>query len=128
VNATGRGDRGQSTVEFALVLPLVALVILCIVQAGVVVRDQLLVSHAAREAARAAAVSDNDRSGAALAAARQAASLQGDRLSGTVTMVDGGSTVRVVLSYRSTTDIAVIGPLVPDIDLKSSVVMRAESK
>lgn len=128
MNATGRGDRGQSTVEFALVLPLVALVILCIVQAGVVVRDQLLVSHAAREAARAAAVSDNDRSGAALAAARQAASLQGDRLSGTVTMVDGGSTVRVVLSYRSTTDIAVIGPLVPDIDLKSSVVMRAESK
>lgn len=128
MSATGRGDRGQSTVEFALVLPLVALVILCIAQAGVVVRDQLLVSHAAREAARAAAVSDNDRSGAALAAARQAASLQGDRLSGTVTMVDGGSTVRVVLSYRSATDIAVIGPLVPDIDLKSSVVMRAESK
>ncbi len=45
----GRGDRGQSTVEFAMILPLVALVLLLLVQAGLVVRDQLLVSHAARE-------------------------------------------------------------------------------
>ncbi len=55
--------------EFALVLPLVVLVVLFIVQAGLVVRDQLLVSHAAREAARAASVSDNDRLGAATMAA-----------------------------------------------------------
>ena len=41
--------------EFALVLPLVVLVVLFIVQAGLVVRDQLLVSHAAREAASARA-------------------------------------------------------------------------
>ena len=122
-----RGDQGQSTVEFALVLPLVVLLVLFIVQAGFVVRDQLLVSHAAREAARAAAVSDSDRSGAALAAARQAGELSAERLSASAVMVDGDATVRVVISYRSTTDIAIIGSLVPDIDLQSTVQMRVES-
>ena len=51
-----RGDRGQAMVETALVLPLVVLFLLAVVQVGLVVRAQVLVTHAAREAARAAAV------------------------------------------------------------------------
>jgi Flp pilus assembly protein TadG len=43
-------------VELALVLPLVLLLLLGVVQVGLVVRDQILVVHAAREAAREAAV------------------------------------------------------------------------
>ena len=125
--ATRRGDQGQSTVEFALVLPLVVLVVLFIVQAGLVVRDQLLVSHAAREAARAASVSDSDRLGAATMAARQAGNLAAARVSATTTMVDGDASVRVLISYRSITGIPIIGSLVPDIDLESTVVMRVES-
>lgn len=128
MTVAGRGDRGQSTVEFAMILPLVALVLLLLVQAGLVVRDQLLVSHAAREAARAAAVSENDRTGAALDAARESGPLERDRLSGTVAMGGGGTAVRVVITYRSPTELAVIGPLVPDVTLSSSVVMRVESK
>lgn len=114
--------------EFALVLPLVVLVILLVVQAGFVARDQLLVSHAAREAARAAAVSDGDRAGAAMTAARNSGRLRADQLSGTVSLVDQGESVRVVVSYRSTTDLALIGALVPDIDLEAAVVMRVESE
>jgi Flp pilus assembly protein TadG len=125
--STRRGDQGQSTVEFALVLPLVVLVVLFIVQAGLVVRDQLLVSHAAREAARAASVSDSDRLGAAKMAARQAGNLAAERVSATTTMVDGDASVRVLISYRSITGIPIIGSLVPDIDLESTVVMRVES-
>jgi len=124
---TRRGDQGQSTVEFALVLPLVVLVVLFIVQAGLVARDQLLVSHAAREAARAAAVSDSDRPSAATMAARQAGNLDAERVSATTTMVDGDASVRVLISYRSITGIPIIGSLVPDIDLESTVVMRVES-
>ena len=124
---TRRGDHGQSTVEFALVLPLVVLVAMFIVQAGLVVRDQLLVTHAAREAARAAAVSDADRLDAALRAARQAGDLEEDRLGVTVSMLEGGSSVRVVVSYRSLTDLALVGALVPDITLDASVVMQVES-
>jgi len=124
---TRRGDQGQSTVEFALVLPLVVLVVLFIVQAGLVVRDQLLVSHAAREAARAASVSDGDRLGAATMAAQQAGNLAADRISTTTTMDDGDASIRVLVSYRSITGIPIIGSLFPDIDLESTVVMRVES-
>lgn len=124
---TRRGDHGQSTVEFALVLPLVVLVAMFIVQAGLVVRDQVLVTHAAREAARAAAVSDADRLDAALRAARQAGDLEEDRLGVTVSMLEGGSSVRVVVSYRSPTDLALVGSLVPDVNLDASVVMQVES-
>ena len=127
MNKTRWGDHGQSTVEFALVLPLVALVVLFIVQAGCVVRDQVLVSHAAREGARAAAVSDADRTGAAIVAAKRAGELRVDQISGEVTMLEGGETVRVVISYRSVTDMPIIGILLPDIDLHATVVMRVES-
>src|SRR5213593_4457747 len=56
---TGRLERGSATVEFALVLPLVLVVVLGLVQVGLVVRDRLLVEAAARAAARAAAVQDD---------------------------------------------------------------------
>lgn len=49
-------ERGQSTVEFALILPLILLLLLSLLQVGTMFRDQLLVSGAAREAAREAAV------------------------------------------------------------------------
>jgi Flp pilus assembly protein TadG len=48
---------GQASVELALVLPLVALLLLGLLQAGVVLRDQLLVVQAAREGVREASVS-----------------------------------------------------------------------
>ncbi len=73
-----RDDRGQATVELALVLPLVALVLAALVQAVVVARDQLLVVHAAREAARAAAV--DPAPGAAMDAAELSGPLDPRRL------------------------------------------------
>jgi Flp pilus assembly protein TadG len=54
-----RGHRGSATVEFALVLPLVLVVVLGLVQVGLVVRDRLLVEAAARAGARAAAIQDD---------------------------------------------------------------------
>ena len=57
--------------EFAIVLPLILVVILALVQVGLLVRDRLLVEAAARAGARAAAVeADADAiRAAALAAA-----------------------------------------------------------
>jgi len=52
----GKEVKGQASVELALVLPLVVVLLLVVVQVGLVVRDQILVVHAAREAAREAAV------------------------------------------------------------------------
>ena len=124
---TGRGreDEGQAAVELALVLPLVTVVILAVVQVGLLVRDQVLVVHAAREAAREAAVQP------APDAPRQAAlagsGLEGDRLAVTVSDRGGaGSRVRVEVRYRTPSRVPVVGPMVGDVTLRATATMRVE--
>jgi len=51
-----RDQRGQSTVEFALVVPLIAIALLAVVQVGLVVLTKLSVTHTAREVARVLAI------------------------------------------------------------------------
>ncbi|MGH9156120.1 MAG: TadE/TadG family type IV pilus assembly protein [Acidimicrobiales bacterium] len=119
------GDRGQATVELALALPLVALLLLLVAQFGLVVRDQVLVVHAAREAARRAAVDPAEASWRQ--AALRAAPLEPDRLQVVVTPGAGrGEEVSVRLSYRSPTFAPIIGPLLPDIVLRGGASMRRE--
>ena len=61
------GQRGSAAVEFALVVPLVLLVLLGAVEVAVAARTQLEVSGAAREGAREAATSvDPERAIAAV--------------------------------------------------------------
>jgi hypothetical protein len=50
-------ERGSAAVEFALVVPIVALVLMAMVEVVVIARTQLEVSQAAREGAREAAAS-----------------------------------------------------------------------
>ena len=50
-------DRGSAVIEFALVVPLVLVVLLAAVEVTVIARTQLTVSQAAREGAREAATS-----------------------------------------------------------------------
>jgi Flp pilus assembly protein TadG len=120
-----RRDRGQAVVETALVLPLVVLFLLAVVQVGLVVRAQVLVTHAAREAARAAAV-DPDPA-AAGRAADGATSLDPDRLQVDVTGRDGrGSQVRVEVRYRAATDVPIVGVLVGDVVIEADATMRVE--
>ncbi len=118
-------DAGQATVELALVMPLVAGLLLAIIQAGVLARDQLLVTHAAREAVRAAAVDDDPA--AARRAAEQAGPLAADRLdTEVVERGDVGGRVRVVVHYRAPTRIPLVGTLVQDVVLDAAATMRVE--
>jgi len=117
-----RGARGQAAVELALGLPLVFIALLAVVQVVLVARDQIAVLHAAREGARAAAV-DRDV-GAAGVAAREALGLDLGRVS--VDATRAGDRVRVVVHYRSATDVPLVGSLLGDIDLSGSATMRAE--
>jgi Flp pilus assembly protein TadG len=68
-------ERGQSVVEFALVLPLLCMVVFGIVQFGIVYNDYITLTDAARVGARKAAVSrqTSDPVGLAEAAIRRAA-------------------------------------------------------
>jgi hypothetical protein len=113
---TGRRERGQATVELALCLPVVAVALLLVVQVGLVAHDQVLVVHAAREAARAAAV------GAPLPV------LDGlDPARSDVVVERGGEgRVRVRVRYRSPTAVPIVGPLVPDAFLTAETTMRDE--
>jgi Flp pilus assembly protein TadG len=120
-----RRDGGQATVELALVLPLVVGLLLAIVQAGVLARDQILVTHAAREAVRAAAVDDDPA--AARRAAEQAGPLAADRLDTDVAeRGDVGGRVRVVVRYRAPTRIPLVGALIDDVVLDAAATMRVE--
>src|SRR3546814_8222662 len=69
---------GQASVELALLLPVVVFLLLAVLQVGLLARDLVLVTHASREAARAAAT-DPDPT-AAEAAAGESSGLIEDRL------------------------------------------------
>ncbi len=51
-------ERGQSLVEFTLVLPVLLLILFSIIEFGLVMYDKVSVIHDAREAARLASVND----------------------------------------------------------------------
>jgi Flp pilus assembly protein TadG len=116
-----RPDWGQSTVELALVLPVLVLFLLALVQTALVARDQVLVQDAARAAVREASVDAG--SGRVRDAARR--TLRGVdvsvRRSGGV-----GGPVEVRVHYREHTNLPLIGPLFPDVTLRARATMRAE--
>ena len=116
---------GQAAVEVALALPLLALLLLLVVQAALVVRDQVLVVHAAREAARAAAVDPDP--GAARRAALAGAPLDPDRVVVEVgPQGPPGRPVSVTVRYRTAALGPLIGALVPDIVVEGRASMRRE--
>lgn len=121
----GRRDDGQATVELALVLPLVALMALAVVQTSVVAYRQLLVVHAAREGARAAAVSDDDRLGAAERAVAGAGGLERAALH--VSVREEGELVEVEVTFDEPTDVALVGALIPSLELRARAAMQIES-
>ena len=119
-------EAGQSTVELALVLPVLALLALLMLQVALVARDQVLVTHAAREAARAAAV-DAAPDAARAAAAASSIALDRRRLSVEVRGRGApGSRLTAVVRYRCATDVPIVGPLVPDVPLSARAIMRTE--
>ncbi len=118
-------QRGQATVELALALPVAILIGLVGLQAGLVAVDAIKVQHAAREAARAAAV--DPTAAVARSAAQGAAALDDGAMS--VSLGGGGESgqqLSVVVTYQAPTDVPLVGALVGSISLRSEVTMRVE--
>jgi uncharacterized protein (UPF0333 family) len=115
------GSRGQATVEFAFLLPLVVLAALAVIQVALVVRDQMGVVHAAREAVRAVSVdADPD---AAVRAAHRTLPRAEVRVSDRPRI---GGEITVNVQYHSVTSLPLVGVLFPDPDLSASATMRVE--
>lgn len=96
-------------------MPFVLIVLLLVVQVGVVVRAQVLVVHAAREQARAAAVGER---------APPPDGLEPERT--TVELASRGDRVTATVTYRARTDLPLVGTLVPDLELRGAATMRVE--
>jgi Flp pilus assembly protein TadG len=114
-------------VEFALLLPILLLVLLALVQVGVLARDRLLLAQASRAGAREAAISESDT--AILDAATAAApGLDPARLRLTVERTGArGSPVTVSVSYDAPVAALVAGWLLPStVTLGSSATVRQE--
>lgn len=116
-------QRGQATVELALVLPVVIVLLLAVVQVGQVVRYRVVVVHTAREVARAAAVSPTAPS---VEDVGRRHDLDLARLGVQVGPPDAAGFVRATVAYEIATDVALVGPLVPDVSVEATAEMLAE--
>ena len=117
-------ESAQATVEFALVLPVLVLVMWLGVESVLLARDQVLVTHAAREAARVAAVGGSNDEARRAAATRSG--LEGQVGFSVVVAVNAGvaeATVRLPERSR----LPIIGQLVPRLEVSSFVAMRVET-
>ncbi len=120
-------DRGSAAVEFALLLPLLLLLLLALVQVGVVARDSLVLTQASRAGAREAAVQPSvDAVDDAVHAA--AAGLDPERLRVDVSWSGSrGAPVTVSVAYDVPIASLLAGWLLPaSVSLEASATMRQE--
>ena len=126
-DAIGDHERGSAVVEFALLLPILLLMLLAVVQVGVLARDQLVITQAARAGARAASVEAGDEA-AREAALDAATGLDPARLTVTISRSGTeGDPVVVAVSYEAPVAGLISGWLLPpEVTLRASSTMRQE--
>jgi Flp pilus assembly protein TadG len=123
-----KSESGQSLVEFALIVPLLILLLFGIVDFGRIFHAYLTIDHAGREAARAASIGKDDTQvkstavtdavGISLTTDRVVISPNGTRVS--------GNDVSITITYPITFLTPVIGSIVGPITLEDTTVMRVE--
>ena len=125
-----RNEQGQTMTEFALVLPILALLLFGVIQFGILFNNYVTLTDAVRSGARKAAVSRqaSDPRGDAEAAVRKAAdTLDQTKLAVTVTpstpWAHGGE-VTVSATYPYSIDL--LGFALASGNLKSTTVERVE--
>jgi Flp pilus assembly protein TadG len=125
-----RGQRGQTMAEFAMVLPVFALLLFGVIQFGIAFNNYLALTDAVRAGARTAAVSRHAASPATVAEDRvrdAAANLDQDELEVSVNAAprwEPGAEVTVTATYPY--EISLLGMVVKSGDLTSSTVERVE--
>ncbi len=115
-------DRGQATVEFALTIPILLMVLLGAVQVFVLLVDRLHLVHVTRDATRAASVSADPTSAVDRVIER---AWPGREVSYRVN--DDGDLVSVRVEVVNSTDVPIIGRFLPDVHLSESLTMLADS-
>ncbi len=111
---TVRDERGQTAVEFALIAPLLVILLLAIIQFGIAFHNYVTITDAARAGARKAIVArfaSGNFDDAKQTVRDAASSLDQSKLTPTVTApsMTSGSLVTVTVTYPYTIDIPLIG-------------------
>lgn len=114
-------DRGQAAVEFAIVLPLVVVLVLGVIQVVLVARDQIALELAARDGARAASVAA-DPAAAADRGARAATTLRPLAVATNVS----SQHVTVSVTHTNTTNVPLIGIMIGNVDLTADVTLARD--
>lgn len=119
----GGDERGQATVELALLLPVIVVIGLAVVQVGLLTADRLAAIDAARVGARAAALRP-DRGAVDRAFEEQGIDLRGGnaRLSGELR--PGG--VATITVRRPPTRLPLVGRALGNIEISETLVFRVE--
>jgi Flp pilus assembly protein TadG len=119
------GETGQATVELALCLPVVALLLAALLQVGLIVSDQTRLWHAAGEAVREAVV-DPDPGRIAQAARRSGLAPLSLSVRPLAAYRSQGGSVTVAVGYSPHAIVPLLGPLVRAIRLHATATMRIE--
>jgi Flp pilus assembly protein TadG len=124
-----RNQQGQTMTEFALVLPILALLLFAVIQFGIVFNNYVTLTDATRAGARKAAVSrqDPNRNSIVMTAVRSSATdLSGSKLSvpPPTSTWDPGADVTVTASYPYS--ISLLGIVVKSGRLSSTTTERVE--
>jgi Flp pilus assembly protein TadG len=128
------GERGQAFAEFALIIPFFMVVIFAIVEFSLIVTDQVSLTNAAREGARAGALKGGTSSTAVTAAQNAATGLTQCPLSSPTATYSGSPqqvTVTVTCSYTSLTPLSAVirligGSINTNLNLSATTEMRVE--
>ncbi|MDH3426072.1 MAG: pilus assembly protein [Acidimicrobiia bacterium] len=104
----GGNDRGAAAVEFALILPILVMLVFGTVEFGRAYNANVTLTHAAREGVRILAITQ-DAAQASTAAVAAATSLDPAQIAVSTTACDPGQPTQVSLTYPFTYDIPLLG-------------------
>jgi len=123
-----RDDKGQATVEFALVLPFVVISLLLLMQVLVIVLAHVQVVNAARNGVRAAAVSAQPSQTAESVVMRSLAGATDGKTPPDISVqtTTDARWVTVTVTQHLVTDLPIIGRFISDLDISSHFSMLLE--
>ncbi|ERI91501.1 TadE-like protein [Clostridiales bacterium oral taxon 876 str. F0540] len=120
-----RNNKGQALVEFAIILPILLLLIMGIVQFGMMINSYLSIQYASREGARAGIVGSTDAEIKNLIIANSQ-SLDASKITVTITPDfanrKSGDALTVKLSYSYNLTVPIISSM-----FKNSVLLNAQT-
>jgi Flp pilus assembly protein TadG len=122
-----KSEKGQSLVEFALLLPVLILLLFGIIDFGRIFHAYLTIDHAGREAARTASIG-KDITTVKNTAVSDASSIRltADQVGVTPGTLSSGTNVTITITYPINFLTPVIGKIVGPLTLKNTTVMRVE--